>query len=103
MTTDFLYVESDLGRYNLLRINQAITLHKASDVKANVARELDFFSDGYQKPHSVACHPSIAALNNFKSLLFGSENMVFIPQPGRITADEVSKLCCDRLLSSGHI
>ena len=103
MTTDFLYVESDLGRYNLLRINHAITLHKASDVKANVARELDFFSDGYQKPHSVACHPSIAALNNFKSLLFGSENMVFIPQPGRITADEVSKLCCDRLLSSGHI
>ena len=98
MTDDFIYAETDLGRYNLKGIDQAITLHKANDIKANVGKKLDFFGDSYAKPHSVVKYPSTIALNNYKSLLFSSETSVIIKDYG-LTPDDLAKLCCNSLLS----
>ena len=101
MTDDFICAETDLGRYNLKGIDQAITLHKANDIKANVEKKLDFFGDSYAKPHSVVKYPSTTALNNYKSLIFSSETSAIINDYG-LTPDYLAKLCCNSLLSSDH-
>lgn len=96
------YVECEFGRYNIEVINAALQLHKAREIRREVAQELDWFSESCRTPTTVNSTPSRVVINNFRSKIHCHSYAALLP-PFNIAPKELKQLCCDNLLSSDHV
>ena len=102
LAVGYFYVETNRERYDLEGIKYALSLHSARKVKENVARELDWLSTPYLRPHSVKKEPSLSCMSNFKSMLYLSPYSEPIENL-RMDSREVAFICCRREVSCDHI
>jgi len=91
------FIETDNGNLNLKTVN-IIKLHKLKEIKLEVVKEMDWFNESFATPKSIASNPSIAAINNFRSVILNNPADQ-ISKVYHMTTTELSRLCDKRLLS----
>ena len=98
----YYYVECEFGRYNVEVINAALQLHKAREIRREVAQEIDWFSESCRTPTTVDSIPSRVVINNFRSKIH-CHSYTALLTPFNIAPKELRQLCCNNLLSSDHV
>ena len=98
----FHYIECEFGRYSVFTANGALQLHRAREIRKAVSQELDWFSESCRIPSNVSAVPSRVILNTFRSKIHHHSYSAVLPEFG-MTPEELSRLCCQRLLSGDHI
>ena len=94
-------VVTNVGNFSITNIKHLIKLHKAKTVSEAVCKEIDWFNENVLKPQSVQNHPKVTEINKLKELLLHNPAGMFLKDYG-MTPNELSYLCCRRLLSCDH-
>lgn len=102
MAVGFYYIECEFGRYSIFTANGALQLHRAREIRKAVSQELDWLSESCRSPPNVSAVPSRVVLNTFRSKIHNHSYSAVLPEFG-MTPEELSRLCCQRLLSGDHI
>ena len=104
LANGYCFVESSIGVYDKKGIDIALRLNTAISIKKQVEREVDWFASGYLQPNSVQEHPTIKALQKFKSLMwchgpYGQEISSIGMDPSRLAwLSGTSFLSCDHMI-----
>ena len=99
------YVQCQMNtetKYVVQMINELLRVHKAMEIKQEVLRELDWFADVTNCPTNVVSQPDQTDINNFQSLIY-SKRYDEMLSGYDASAEELSRLCCTRWLSSDHM
>ena len=102
MARGFVYIECEFGLYSLWTCNAALQLHRAREIRHSATQEIDWLSEACRLPSSVESTPTQVVLINCHYKIHNHAYSTVLPQFGR-TLLELSQLCCDRLLSGGHM
>ena len=89
-------------KYDVQMINELLRVHKALEIKQEVSRELDWFADVTNCPTNVVSQPDQKDIKNFQSLIY-SKRYDEMLSGNDASAEELSRLCCTRWLSSDHM
>lgn len=95
-------IHCPFGVFPAQSIDDMIRLHKAYSIKHEVADELKWFKSSIQRPGMMTDYPSPESVSMFKSLIHTTRYDQEIPGYG-MDPQELSKVCCNRWLSSDHI
>ena len=94
-------IVTKIGNFSIDNIKNLIKLHKVKTVSEAVCKEIDGFNESMLKPLSVQNHPQVNQINQFKEMLLHNPAGTFL-KDHRMTPNELSYLCCRRLLSCDH-
>ena len=104
LANGYSFVESSIGIYDKKAIDIALRLNTAISIKKQVEREVDWFASSRLQPNSVQEHPTIEAIEKFKSLMwchcpYGQEISSIGIDPSRVAwLSGTSFLSCDHMI-----
>ena len=88
--------------YDYNSLEKVQTIHRLQNIKSDVKRELDWFSEEYDIPVVLQKRPSQESISAFQKVLYESPYNLEVPGYGMVP-DELAKLCCERWLTSDHM
>lgn len=83
-------------------MEQLKKINQLKNIKSAVRQEMDWFSDVYEIPASIEKYPPQQFIAKFQSLLYHTPYDMEVPGYAMLPG-ELSKLCCERWLSSDHV
>ena len=95
-------VHSPFGVFSTESVDQMIRLHTARIIKKEVAEENTWLNGTIAEPDGLCKYPSAESVSAFKSLIHSPRYDEEIAGYG-MSSEELSKICCNRWLSSDHI
>ena len=95
-------VHSPFGVFSTESVDQMIRLHTARIIKKEVAEENAWLNGTMAELDGLCKYPSAESISAFKSLIHSPRYDEEIAGYG-MTSEELSKICCNRWLSSDHI
>ena len=101
--TAYVYCDTKTEKtYDVEQINELLRVHKAMEIKQEVAWELDWFADVTNWPANLVSQPDQKDIKNFQSLIY-TKRYDEILSGYDASPEELSRLCCTRWLSSDHM
>lgn len=95
-------VHSPFGVFSTESVDEMIRLHTARIIKKEVAEEKAWLNGTMAEPDGLCKYPSAESVSAFKSLIHSPRYDEEIAGYG-MSSEELSKICCNRWLSSDHI
>ena len=102
MALENIYIETNIGRFNLENIATCNLIHQLKTTQSLVKFEIEWFSSSKLIPSHLKSKPSTAAINNFKSLLFHHQHDKKLKDINQ-SPDSLASICGNRDINSDQV